>query len=267
MFDISYDIVFCIDKKFNKQAFLSIASFYNTNLNFKNKIYIIHKSPRTFKKYSKKIEQLFPKSNLELVKFKFNIKHYPNLKTAHVSEATYYRLFIADHVDSLSSNLVYIDADAFFIKDVDKEIAEISQVLNSQNLLLSAKTEHKYSEAIDLFKRLGIKDRYFNAGIMIINFQKWKNENVSEKLRAKVDQIKNSINYWDQDVLNSFVDGEFKELPLNLNYTVDVSNGKTIIPNEIKIIHYSGKSKPWDKEKKSVDYISYYEELEQYFKI
>ena len=65
---------------------------------------------------------------------------------------------------------------------------------------------------------------------MIINFQKWKNENVSEKLRAKVDQIKNSINYWDQDVLNSFVDGEFKELPLNLNYTVDVSNGKAIIP-------------------------------------
>ena len=102
---------------------------------------------------------------------------------------------------------------------------------------------------------------------MIINFQKWKNENVSEKIRAKVDQIKNSINYWDQDVLNSFVDGEFKELPLNLNYTVDVSNGKAIIPNEIKIIHYSGKSKPWDKEKKSVDYISYYEELEQYFKI
>tara|TARA_X000000368_G_C23050324_1_gene721074 strand:+ start:1181 stop:1984 length:804 start_codon:yes stop_codon:yes gene_type:complete len=267
MSEISYDIVFCIDKKFNKQAFLSIASFYKTNINFKNKIYIIHKSPRSFKKYSRKIKHLFPKSNMELVKFKFNIKQYPNLKNSHVSEATYYRMFIADHVESLSSNLIYIDADAFFIKDVNDEILKIAKIVNSQNLLLSAKTEHIYSEAIELFKRLGINDRYFNAGIMIINFQKWKEENVSEKLRTKVNQIRNNINYWDQDVLNSFVNGKFEELPLELNYTVDVSNAETNIPNEIKIIHYSGKSKPWDKKEKSSNFVSYYQELEQYFKI
>ena len=152
-------------------------------------------------------------------------------------------------------------------KDVNDEILKIAKIVNSQNLLLSAKTEHIYSEAIELFKRLGINDRYFNAGIMIINFQKWKEENVSEKLRTKVNQIRNNINYWDQDVLNSFVNGKFEELPLELNYTVDVSNAETNIPNEIKIIHYSGKSKPWDKKEKSSNFVSYYQELEQYFKI
>ena len=102
---------------------------------------------------------------------------------------------------------------------------------------------------------------------MIINFQKWKNENVSEKLKNKVDEIKENINYWDQDVLNSFINGEYEELPKELNYTVDFNGEKINTSNQIKILHYSGKMKPWDKKGVSLNADSYFRELEKLFTI
>jgi lipopolysaccharide biosynthesis glycosyltransferase len=104
-----------------------------------------------------------------------------------------------------------------------------------------------FSEAPELFYRLNIKRNYFNAGVMIINYKKWKVENVSEGLRNKVNEIYDKINYWDQDVLNSYVDGKFEELPMELNYIVDSNAKETSIPSNISIVHYAGKSKPWDR--------------------
>lgn len=262
--DTSYDIVYCLDKKFNKQAFISIASFYKTNSDFNNKIFIIHKSPKSFMKFIRKIEKLFPGSNITLIKFKFNIKRYPNLVKSHVSEATYYRMFIGDHIKTSSNFLVYIDADAFFLSDVNSEILKIVNILDSKNLLLSAKTEHMFSEAPELFYRLNMKRNYFNAGVMIINYKKWKVENVSEGLRNKVIEIYDKINYWDQDVLNSHIDGKFQELPSELNYIIDSNNNEINIPSNVKIVHYAGKNKPWNKKGGSLAQKSYYQELEKY---
>ena len=176
-------------------------------------------------------------------------------------------MFIADHVASSSPFVVYVDADAFFLEDVNEDIYKIANKLSSENILLSAKTEHTDDEAKQLFKRLDMDSRYFNAGVMIINFQKWKDENVSEKLRNKVDEIKENINYWDQDVLNSLVNGEYEELPKELNYTVDFNGEKINTSNQIKILHYSGKMKPWDKKGVSLNADSYFRELEKLFTI
>ena len=82
---------------------------------------------------------------------------------------------------------------------------------------------------------------------MVINFKKWKDENISQKLKDKVDKIKENINYWDQDVLNSVINGKYFELPKELNHTVDFDGKKIEVSNQIKILHYSGKMKPWDK--------------------
>ena len=237
--------MFCIDKNFNKQAFLSIASFYKTNIYFKNKIYIIHKSPNSFKKYLEKIENFFPDNNVEVIKFKFKIKHYPNLKSSHVSEATYYRMFIADHISDSSPFVVYVDADAFFLEDINEDIYKIANKLSSENILLSAKTEHTNDEAKELFKRLDMDSRYFNAGVMIINFQKWKNENVSEKLRNKVDEIKENINYWDQDVLNKYFDTNIEILDHRLNCKIDDDSPRVNLQSDPYILHYAGSKKPW----------------------
>ena len=71
----------------------------------------------------------------------------------------------------------------------------------------------------------------------------------------------------EQDVLNSVINGKYYELPKELNYTVDFDGKKIEVSNQIKILHYSGKMKPWDKKGVSLNTDSYYRELEKLFTI
>ena len=68
----------------------------------------------------------------------------------------------------------------------------------------------------------------------------------------KIDEIKEKAIYWDQDILNSYFDGSYIEIPNSLNYKINFfdKDYKKILEdniNEQKIffVHYSGKFKPW----------------------
>ena len=77
------------DKNYNLQLVNSINSLVNNfNLLDENStIYVIHKNPESFKKYLK-----FNK--IEIVKFENKFKVLNNVKNSHLSEVTYYRLYI-----------------------------------------------------------------------------------------------------------------------------------------------------------------------------
>ena len=55
--------------------------------------------------------------------------------------------------------------------------------------------------------------KYMNAGLLIIDVNKWINGNLTQKLCEKLLQIENNIIYWDQDVFNAYLDSAFYELP------------------------------------------------------
>ena len=52
------------------------------------------------------------------------------------------------------------------------------------------------------------------------------------------------VMWFDQDVLNSYVDGDYLELPGELNF-MDPSVSVTEIKEHAIFFHYSGKKKPW----------------------
>ena len=96
------------------------------------------------------------------------------------------------------------------------------------------------------FKRLSMSNnKYFNAGVMIVNLNFWKKEKLTNKSLLLVDKIKEKAKFWDQDILNSIVDGNYLSLDKNLNFR---TSGKYKKRNkkDIIFVHYSGKSKPWD---------------------
>jgi lipopolysaccharide biosynthesis glycosyltransferase len=103
-----------------------------------------------------------------------------------------------------------------------------------------------------MFQRLSMQnDRYFNAGVMIINYKEWKVQEITKKLLNKMTQLNQKIVFWDQDVLNSLFDGKFLELNNNLNYNLRLTekNSNKKIPKKVQdemiLIHYSGSFKPW----------------------
>ena len=67
------------------------------------------------------------------------------------------------------------------IKSIESNILELTKTKN----IISVKTEmifdnnNSVDSVSEVFERLNLKSRYFNAGVMIINYQEWLNQNLS----------------------------------------------------------------------------------------
>ncbi len=236
------NFLYCLDKNYNIQAFVSIYSLLE-NVSTKINIFMIHKDPKTFKKYKKK---LFRHKNLnELKIYQFNsYANFPNLENAHISEATYYRLYIDDYIDQDIESLIYLDADTVIVNHISEEFYKIMEDLINSDYSIAVKKESVNTEHTKNIKMKS--EKYFNAGVMFIDYKKWIGNNISSKLQLRQEEIKKVIKFWDQDVLNSLFDGDYQELNEINNYKVDVDDrSQPMITPHVNVVHYMGKSKPW----------------------
>ena len=212
-------------------------------------IYIIHKDPLSFESYKKTLIKKYQNLNLTIYKFESSDFDFPNIKNKHVSEATYYRLFIDQLIPDNVKYYTYLDADIICINNPMFYLKELISEMKKEDFVIGCRTENnKVNEDSRLFENLSMNSsKYFNAGVMIVNHQKWLDENIGHKLLTRLEEIRNNINYWDQDVLNSFFDGSYKEISLNLNFPINLRwpvDCKDIEERGI-FLHYQSNNKPW----------------------
>ena len=93
-------------------------------------------------------------------------------------------------------------------------------------------------------------DKYVNAGVLLINLKKWREDNIQEKLFTWAKENQEKILWVDQDVINSVLNE--KIFYLNEEFNAQISElefGKTKEYNRIAeratIVHYVGHRKPW----------------------
>ena len=232
------------DKNYNLQLVNSINSLAN-NFDLTGKdstIYIIHKNPSSFKKYLKYLKF----NKIEIIKFKNEFKVLNNVKNSHLSEVTYYRLYIDKLINLKKGFLIYFDADLYFLNNSTKYIEESIVELQKTNKTIAAVEEKIItSQNIEYFNKLGFRNEaYFNAGFIIFNLAKCVEENFFEKLRQRLAKVNFELKYWDQDILNSVVNGRFLSLENKINYGIDL-NVDNFLPEDVLAIHYKGKNKPW----------------------
>ena len=104
----------------------------------------------------------------------------------------------------------------------------------------------KLNENHDVFKNLELSgNNYFNAGVMFIDYEKWKNETSVGEFLQLIDLYKDKIIFWDQDVLNKFFDDNFLKLNDNLNFRVYEPVDYNKLDSNAILLHYSGNAKPW----------------------
>ena len=186
-------------------------------------------------------EILNHKNLSSLTSYKFNdYKHdFPNIKNVHISVATYFRLFIQNYLPKNEKVFVFLDPDVICIQDPINEIQNMIKKLNNSEFTIAAKTEHTSGE-----ERINVNDKYFNAGVMVIDFEKWQKKDFHEQLIHKLNDLKNNIVHWDQDVLNSLLNGNYLELGEVLNFKAATKINK-ISKAKVIFIHYMGSHKPW----------------------
>tara|TARA_B100001996_G_scaffold380509_1_gene368076 strand:+ start:277 stop:1221 length:945 start_codon:yes stop_codon:yes gene_type:complete len=240
------NFLYCFDKNYNSQALTSIISLLN-HVNEEIDISIIH-SDNDFK--SKVPENIKNHRYLNSIKIEqFNDFNYffPNTENVHITEATYYRIFIDNYLNKQVKYFIFLDCDTICLNNPIPQIKSEIEKLNKKGFVLSARTEHEKEINVtnEIYKRLNMNGPYFNAGVMIINFEKWIKNNMKDKLIQNLKQYKNDISQWDQDVLNSVIDGDYLELDVGFNFPANKLNKKKQITNNLFFLHFLGSKKPW----------------------
>ena len=247
------NFLYCFDKNYNTQALISISSLLN-NLNEKVNISIIHDDPDSFKNnYFSKLGN--SNADFNFYKFKDYKYDFPGLKNSHVSMATYYRIFLNEYIDKNFDTVFYLDADTVINKNISDELQIVNKQILEKNILFAASSE---VDSIKSINRLNmVNNRYFNAGVMAINLNKWRNIDVQNKSLESMKFKYDDILWWDQDVLNTVCDGDYLESDLYLNFR---TNFDTFEDNDsIKIYHFLGDLKPWHPETFGSTYSNIYQ--------
>jgi lipopolysaccharide biosynthesis glycosyltransferase len=185
-----------------------------------------------------------------------------NLKVErHLTIVTYYRLLIPQIVPAQFDKVIYLDSDMV----VKGDLEELWKIDIEDNYVLAVQDDNQryisMSGGLRNYQELGINPdyKYFNAGLLVINLEKWRRENIGEKVVEFLKQNKDYVRDHDQDGLNAVLAGQWGELDPRWNqmpriYTYlswqdtpyDQQSYNELLHNPY-IIHYTTPPKPWQR--------------------
>lgn len=250
------NFVLCFDSNYNQIAHLFIHTLLGS-ISEKINIYIIHDEPLSFEATKKKLSDYEYLNKIELFKFDKDLSMFPGITHGHITEATYYRFFLDSYLPKDLDFILYVDADIICYQNPLPSIKHETEKLRKSGHILAARTEVFKTKKIEPhWERLNLSgERYFNAGVLLIDYQKFLTQEISSKLYKKLEEFKDILLYWDQDVLNMVIDDNYLELDVNLNFQLFINKddinlsalehfGKEALENML-LLHYTGSIKPW----------------------
>jgi lipopolysaccharide biosynthesis glycosyltransferase len=248
------NFLYVLDENYNLPLLSSITSLLE-NLKNEVSIYVIHESKDTFVYKELLLERYSNLINFEIFQFDKNISNFETIsskfkKDQHYTEATYYKIFLSDYVPLDIDNIIYIDPDIICINDPSSLIKDCTNNMENKQYIGASTHAVRNESNSDLFDRLEIDSRYFNAGLMFIDLKYWRDQKINIKILDFYEKNFKKIFWADQDLLNAFLNGAYYEIPSSLNFPISSSNHNNLDKNEILknqyFLHFIGKDKPWD---------------------
>ena len=132
---------------------------------------------------------------------------------AYISKATYYRLFLTEILPDYIDKVLYLDVDMV----VERSLREL-WAINLRDKGIAGIPD--YSEGgPDRYFRLhySMAYGYFNAGVLLINLKKWRDENILQQFMEFLECHGDWIKLHDQDVLNRIFHQDKVNLPIKYN--------------------------------------------------
>lgn len=189
--------------------------------------------------------------NCEILDAKVTYDWLETYKTLpHISETTFYRYMLPQLPEN---RVLYLDSDII----VDGSLTRLFSLPLQDNWLAAApdmlinRIEHSYPPQFPNMKP------YFNAGLMLIDNEKWQQHNVQQDLFDLTTNYGGQLRYADQDVLNIYFKNKWLQINPAYNYQVGairgLNNRKMLeameqaiaLGEQAQIIHYTTSRKPW----------------------
>lgn len=181
-------------------------------------------------------------------------------RPASLPKATYGRLLMHRFLPDDLDRVVYIDGDTLVETDV-APLANVplhgsvlGAVLDIGRILIGRREEAQ--------QRLGLgpDGDYFNAGVLLIDWPKWKAEEIGERCIDALLKSPERFTQNDQCALNMVCSGSWTQLPARWNY-----QPANMLYGDVSaaIFHFLGGRKPWktDHVRHSMRFVARYERL------
>jgi lipopolysaccharide biosynthesis glycosyltransferase len=178
--------------------------------------------------------------------------------TRHLTLTCYYRLLITEFLPIEFHKAIYLDTDMI----VTGDLAELWAIDLGDHYALAVQDDVELSigmsEGLKNYREVGICPdyKYFNSGLLVINLDKWRSEEIGKKVIEYIRQNREYVRN-DQDGLNAVLAGKWGELHPKWNKMPKIyqysswehSPFPKVIYNELLqssgVIHFTNSPKPW----------------------
>jgi len=247
---IEIDICFATDNRYAPHAAALVASIMSHKLP-EEAISFHFFSDQTTPRVREAFQQMSREMGFSLVIYEMSTEQFaylPVLSHMKQSRTTYLRLFMHRLLPDTMKKILYLDVDMIVVSSL-------------KELYLTDISEH-YAAAV---ATPATTERYFNAGMMLLNLEKYRDENMEEQAMKYAQENLARLSMADQDILNFIFKGNVVLLPQKWNarqrQLVRVQEMQkremTALSDEDKeeyreaevnpcIIHYTTQQKPWN---------------------
>jgi lipopolysaccharide biosynthesis glycosyltransferase len=242
------NIVFASNKGYAQHLSVALCSLFENNRDAALDVYVINADIDEIT--WSVLNSIAARFGKQLIDVKISDRDLEGLVTPHhLTKETYYRLFMPEKISA--AKVLYLDADIV----VNGPISALYDT-EVEGVYLAA----VFSAGLKGHKDLEMSDdaKYFNAGVMVINLEKWRQDHIKERVIEVVSERPWAIQFADQCGLNSVVNGIWKELHPKFNlqsylfeaapntYSAFFPDGDLEAAIQAPVIvHYSGSTKPW----------------------
>lgn len=184
-------------------------------------------------------------------------KYFENVvESDRIPQTAYFRIAIPQLFRGKGvERLLYLDCDMIALTDISK-----LWQLDLKGNILAAVEDAGFHHRLEKMKIKTESYRYFNSGFMLIDVNKWLEQDVTNRVLQFIQENPEKLRFHDQDALNAILHDQW--LPIHPKWNAqsyimqkEVKNPRPAgerayaeTRRQPKIIHYSGHIKPWSKE-------------------
>jgi lipopolysaccharide biosynthesis glycosyltransferase len=165
----------------------------------------------------------------------------------HVSRAAYYRVSLPELVPADVERLLYLDSDLIVMRDLSP-LFEVP--LDGNTIGAVQDVSQRDGTHLGLEENAG----YFNSGVLLIDVHRWRERNVSKRVRERIEQGL-PTRWADQCHLNAVLEADWLSIPAlwnlqSLHLSADIAH--VPLTPEIReaivnpaVVHFCTSDKPW----------------------
>lgn len=235
-------IALAFDDNYAMPAGITITSIIrnNDNLNFCFHLFVDNISSLQRERFS---ELISDKCTIKIYYLNNNFQvNSDTLVLGYLSFMSCVRFIIPDILEKETDKFLYIDSDILCLKPINNlyntELADfIAGVIPDDSVMRNA-IKDLYN--ID-------SEKYFNAGVLLINTKEWVKNDISAKCMQKINDGF-IYKFADQDVLNILLENRTTLLPIKYNTKIHISvscKEEQLIAPYTVLLHYVTGYKPW----------------------